>query len=401
MSTRLPFTLDEYHQRLGRVRAAMEERGLDLLVVTDPSNMAWLTGYDGWSFYTHQAVVVTGDGDPLWWGRGQDANGARRTVYMDHDDIVGYADDYVQSTERHPHSHLAELLADRGHGRAHVGVELDNYYYSAAAHAHLTEGLPDARFSDATALVNWQRTVKSPQELAYMRKAARIVERTHRRIAELVEPGMRKSALVAEILRTAVDGVPAAEDPEGEGYGGDYAAIVPLVPSGADASAPHLTWDDRPFQSDECTFFEIAGCYRRYHAPLCRSVYLGTPPDHVRRAEAALLEGLEAGLEAARPGNRACDIADALHAPLERAGIHRQHRCGYPVGLSYPPDWGERTISLRASDTTELEPDMTFHFMPGLWLDGWGLEITETIRIRESGAAETLTDHPRELVVKP
>lgn len=175
---------------------------------------------------------------------------------------------------------------------------------------------------------------------------------------------------------------------------------MPLLPSGADASAAHLTWDDRPFEPETMTFFEIAGCVRRYHAPLCRSVWLGTPPDEVRRAERAVLDGMEAGLEVARPGNRACDIADAFHASLEAVGIHRSARCGYPIGLSYPPDWGERTISLRASDTTELQANMTFHFMTGLWVDDWGLEITESIVIREDGPPELLADVPRELFVK-
>jgi ectoine hydrolase len=390
----LPFSREEYAERLAKVRAAMDERGIDLLVATDPSNMAWLTGYDGWSFYTHQGAIVTLDAPPVWWGRAMDAAGARRTVHMDAAHIVGYADDYVQSTERHPHQHLAALLRDAGHERATIGVELDNYYYSAAAHQHLTEGLPQARFVDATGLVNWQRGVKSPQELEYMRRAARIVERMHARILELVEPGLRKSALVAEILHTSIDGVPGPG-----GFGGDYPAIVPLMPSGENASAPHLTWDDHPFRRDG-TFFEIAGCYRRYHAPLCRSIFLGTPPPAVLRAEAALIEGLEAGLEAARAGNRACDIANALNAALARAGIERSARCGYGVGLSYPPDWGERTISLRPSDTTILEPGMTFHFMPGLWMDTWGLEITETIVIREEGPAEPLADYPRQLLVK-
>ena len=127
-------------------------------------------------------------------------------------------------------------------------------------------------------------------------------------------------------------------------------------------------------QRGEATFFELAGCYRRYHTPLCRTVFLGRAPQEMRDASKALSEGLEAGLEAARAGNRACDIANALGAVLERAGIERGARCGYPVGLSYPPDWGERTISLRDSDETVLEPGMTFHFMPGLWMEGWGLE---------------------------
>lgn len=388
----LPFARDEYDQRLAKVRAAMDARDIDVLVTTDPSNMAWLTGYDGWSFYVHQAVVVMMDAPPLWWGRLMDSQGARRTVHLDHDRIVGYPDDFVQSTRCHPHQHLAALLADHGVAAARVGVEMDNYYYSAAAHAHLTAGMPDATFVDATGLVNWQRIVKSEREIAYMRTAARIVERMHGRILELVEPGLPKNQLVAEILHTGASGV--------DGLGGDYPAIVPLLPSGSDAAAPHLTWDDRPFVAGEATFFEIAGCYRRYHAPLSRTVFLGDPPAEMLRAEAAVLDGVEAGLDAARPGNRACDIAGAFYAALERAGIERSGRCGYPIGLSYPPDWGERTISIRASDESVLEPGMTFHFMPGLWMRDWGLEITESILIRDDGPAEPLADYPRRLFVK-
>ena len=389
----LPFTRDEYASRLTRVRAAMDERGIDVLVAADPSNMSWLTGYDGWSFYTPQAVVVTHDADPVWWGRMMDASGALRTVYMDADLIVGYSDDHVMSTERHAYQHLSSTIADLGHGTARIGVESDNYYYSAAADRHLRHGLPDAHFSDATGLVNWQRAVKSEQELVYMRRAARIVERMHDRILELVEPGLRKNDLVAEIYRTAISGT--------DEFGGDYPAIVPLVPTGADASAAHLTWDDRPFEYGSGTFFEIAGVHRRYHVPLCRSVYLGDPPAEMLEAEKALIEGLESGLEVARAGNRACDVADALYSALERVGIEKDDRCGYPIGLSYPPDWGERTISFRRSDESVLEPGMTFHFMPGLWMDDWGLEITESFLIREDGPAETLADYPRKLFVKP
>ncbi len=78
----LPFSREEYASRIARVRQAMAARGIELLIVSDPSNMAWLTGYDGWSFYVHQCVLLALDGDPVWFGRGQDANGARRTVFM-------------------------------------------------------------------------------------------------------------------------------------------------------------------------------------------------------------------------------------------------------------------------------------------------------------------------------
>ena len=387
------FSQAEYDRRLSKTRRAMAAAGIECLFVEDPSNMAWLTGYEGWSFYVHQGVLVFLDTDPIWWGRNQDTNGARRTVWMSNDRIFGYDDTYVQSTIRHPMQDLARHIADMGHSQARIGVEMDNYYYSAKAHQTLSSALPNATLVDATALVNWQRAVKSDEEIALMRKAARISEKLVDGVLERVEPGLRKNELVAEIYRDAIIGV--------DGDWGDYAAIVPLLPSGTDASAPHLTWDGAPFKSGECTFFELSGCYRRYHAPFCRSVFLGTPPDTLKRAEAALVEGLEAGLDVARAGNRACDIAQALAAPLERAGIERGARCGYPVGLSYPPDWGERTISLRAEDETVLEPGMTFHFMPGLWMDDWGLEITETILIRDGGPAECLCNRPRQMFVKP
>ncbi|MDQ0472269.1 ectoine hydrolase DoeA [Labrys wisconsinensis] len=388
----LNFSRAEYDERLRKTRTAMERAGLDLLIVTDPSNMHWLTGYDGWSFYVHQCVLVPGTGEPVWYGRGQDRNGAKRTTWLSDESMVGYADHYVQSTERHPMDVLAGVIEARGWGRCTIGVEMDNYWFSAAAYASLTKHLPNARFKDSASLVNWQRAVKSPTELDYMRRAGRIVEAMHRRILDTVEPGLRKCDLVAEIYDAGIRGV--------DGFGGDYAAIVPLLPSGEEASAPHLTWDDRPMRSGEGTFFEIAGCYKRYHCPLSRTVFLGKPTQAFLDAEKATLEGMEAGLAAARPGNACEDIANAFYAVLKRHGIVKDNRTGYPIGLSYPPDWGERTMSLRPGDRTELRPGMTFHFMTGLWLETMGLEITESIVITEAGV-ECLSNVPRQLFVKP
>jgi ectoine hydrolase len=316
-----------------------------------------------------------------------------RTVDTDAVGVASYPDNFVQSTERHPMQHLAGVLTDLGLARARIGVEMENYYYSARAHAVLTAALPDATLCDATALVNRERGCKSPEELAFMRKAARIAEKVQTVALDMAAPGLRKNDLAAEIQAAGLRG-------DGDDWG-DYPAIVPLMPSGSDAAAPHLTWNGDAMQTGQATFFELAGCYRRYHVPLSRTVFLGTPPDHILRAEAALLEGLEAGIDAARPGNRACDIANALGAAMDKAGIDRGARCGYPIGLSYPPDWGERTISLRPEDQSILRPGMTFHFMPGIWMQDWGIEITESILIRDSGPAEAFCTLPRKLFVKP
>ncbi len=386
------FEKEEYEIRISKVRKSMDEKNIEVLIVTDPSNMAWLTGYDGWSFYVHQCVVLSLEGEPFWYGRGMDANGAKLTVFMQHENIIGYPDDYVQNPEKHPMDYLSEILTEKNWAQKTIGVEKDNYYFSASCLESLQRNLVQANFVDSTGLVNWQRTVKSPRELEFMRKAAKIVEKMHARIFEVMEPGMRKNDLVAEIYHSGITGT--------EDGGGDYAAIVPMTPTGADASAPHLTWDDQPIPNNSGTFFEIAGCYRRYHCPLSRTIYLGQPPQKYLDVEKAVLEGIEAGLEAAKPGNFAEDIEAAWRKTIAKYGYEKESRCGYAIGLSYPPDWGERTVSFRKGDKTVLEPNMTFHFMPALWFDDWGLETTESIVITDSGV-ETLANVPRKLFVKP
>ncbi|RJX71428.1 M24 family metallopeptidase [Vibrio sinensis] len=389
----LPFGLEEYHLRLAKVRQVMEQKELDLLIVHDPSNMAWLTGYDGWSFYVPQCVVIGSSGEPIWFGRCQDANGALRTVYMSRESVTDYPDYYVMNPPLHPMSYLVEsVLRPRLWDRGRIGLENDNYYFSSAAFECLRADLPFAQLVDSTGLVNWCRAIKSPQELIYMHRAARTVEKMHRLAFEIIEPGLPKHHLVAELHRQSILG-------DGIHYG-DYTAIVPLLSSGSDAAAPHLTWDDRPFCHGEGTFLELSGAHRHYHCPLSRTIFLGEPDDKFKRADEALMRGIEAGLAVAKPGNTCADVARALTDVMDKAGFHRNGaRCGYSIGLSYPPDWGERTMSLRDSDLTVLEEGMTFHFMPGLWLEDWGLETTESIVIDTEGA-RPLCDLPRQLFVK-
>jgi ectoine hydrolase len=198
--------------------------------------MAWLSGYDGWSFYTHQCLIVQHDAEPIWWGRGIDAPGAVRTTYLDHENILKYPDHFVQSDACHPMDHLSGLLRELKLDRGSVGVEMENYYFSAAAFRSLQTNLPHATLIDATALVNWQRIIKSDQELDYMRSAARIVENMHARIYEIIEPGLAKNQLAAEIFHSGIAGK--------DEHWGDYPAIMPLLPTGMDATAAHLTWDD-------------------------------------------------------------------------------------------------------------------------------------------------------------
>ena len=120
---------------------------------------------------------------------------------------------------------------------------------------------------------------------------------------------------------------------------------------------------------------------------------------HLARGQQAVADGLQRLLDTARAGVPASRLAEAWTFALAEHGLTKPSRLGYSIGIGYPPDWGERTMSLRPGDRTVLQPGMTFHFMTGLWTDEMGLEITESVVITE-GAPELLASVPRKLFVK-
>lgn len=383
-----PFPVAEYRERVARAREAMARQGLAVLIATDPANINYLTGYDGFSFYVHQAVVVIQDWEwPLWIGRAQDVNGAKFTSVLPHEHLVGYPDEYVQSVDHHPMTFVCAKLRQRGLHRGPIGVDADSFYLTGKD-LDILRGETGARVVDVGLLLNWIRSVKTPREIEFIKQAAKISEITMRKAVDMIEPGVRQCDVAAEILRTQVSGT--AE------LGGDYPAIMPLMPTGPTTTCPHVTWRDTPFQPNTASVIEISGVRYHYHAPLTRTLYLGTPPGEMTSAAEVIVEGIDQALAAAAPGALARDIHAAWNEVINRHGLYKDSRCGYSIGLGYPPDWGEGTISLRADDETVLEPNMTLHFMPGIWMRDWGISISETIRIGPHGA-EALCGFPRRL----
>ncbi|WP_247002257.1 M24 family metallopeptidase [Halosolutus gelatinilyticus] len=380
----------EYERRVTQTKAKLREKGLDAVVVADPANMNYLTGYDGWSFYVHQAVVVTPDRDePVWVGREMDANGARATTWLSEESIRSYSDDHVHSPyDLHPMDYLAGVLEELDVADGRIGLEMDASYFTAKSYTRLQQNLPDAEFEDATLLVNWVRIKKSERELEYMREAARISENAMQAGIDAIEAGVPEY----EAARAIYDALIAGTDE----YGGDYPSIVPLMPSGDHTDTPHLTWTDRPFQDGDPVIIELSGCRHRYHSPLARTTFVGDPPAELERTADIVVEGIEAALDAVEPGVTCEVVEKAWRETIARYDIEKEDRIGYSMGLGYPPDWGEHTASIRPGDETVLEEDMTFHMIPGIWTADVGMEISETFRVTGSGA-ETLADFPREL----
>jgi ectoine hydrolase len=270
------FDRDEYDARVKRVQAQMNANGFDLLLSCDPANMNYLTGYDGWSFYTPQLVAVPANGDePICIVRGIDQPGGVVTCYLREENILGYPDDYVQSTDKHPMEWMAEVFISRGLDTGTIAVDMDAYYYSARAHAALVAALPNAAFVDSGKLVNWARLIKSDAEIRYMREAGKLIELAMQAGIDAIEPGIRQCDAVADIYNAQIRGTPE--------FGGEYTSLVPMLPTGEGTTTPHLTWNSEPFKEGEPTILELAGCRNRYHCPMSRTVHLAPPRTHGNR----------------------------------------------------------------------------------------------------------------------
>lgn len=392
MSKTLYFEVDEYKQRLAKTKESMADKGIDVLIVTDPANMNYLTGFDGWSFYVHQCLIVMVDQEqPIWVGRGQDGNAARLTTWLDDANIYPYTDDYVQSLVKHPMDFVADIIKEKGYDKKTIATEMDAYYYTAKCQERLELGLPNAKFKDGNLLVSWVKIIKSDAEVEYMRRAAKIVEKGMQTAYESIDVGVRQCDAAANVYHALISGT--------EEYGGDYASIIPLMPAGVRTSTPHLSWTDGPYKDGDTVILELAGNYRRYHCPLSRTLILGEAPQKVKDLAATVAEGLTEALNSIKPGVTCEEVERVWAKSIAKSGFIKDSRIGYSMGLNYPPDWGEHTASLRPGDKTVLQPNMTFHMIPGIWLDDCGVDISESFRVTETGI-ELFTSYPRKLLVK-
>ena len=386
------FSKNEYKNRLKKVQLSMQEKGIELLISQDTANINYLTGYDAWSFYYAQCVIVHISADePICFIRAQDAGGAFIKTYLKKENIIIYDEKYIHTWPLHPYDALVHLIKKNKWDKLNIGVEMDAHYFTAYCYEKLKQGLPNASIIDSERLVNWVRFVKSDAEIDFMKKAAVISENAMKTAMEIINPGIRQCDAVAEIQKSLFKGTSE--------YGGEYASITTLLPSGKGTSASHLTASDDKFKKGEATVVELSGTYKRYHAPMARTVNLGKPEKKKIDAMNATNEALEAGIAASKPGNTANDVAQNFWNVLDKYNIKKESRTGYSIGIGYPPDWGEHTINISKEDMTILKPNVCYHMIAVMQFGDWGVEASESIRITEDGN-ELLCNFSRDLHVK-
>lgn len=225
------------------------------------------------------------------------------------------------------------------------------------------------------------------------------LERTRAAMAErgldailVAGPGIRKRDVMAAIYQTMFQ------------RGGTYPGFIPLVRSTTTLEHEHGTWDDATLGHRDLLFLEMAGCVRRYHAPMGRLVFIDRAPARAARMLEICRRAIEAAERRIGPGVKAQEVYRAWHACLEEAGLphYHRHHCGYSVGIGYPPSWSGSgvPVGLRRDSEMELLPGMVFHLMSWLLRTGKGDSfLSDTAVVIEDGC-EVVTKVPRDLFVR-
>lgn len=376
----LPFTLDEYSERLRKVRARMERAGLDVLLVYWPENIYYLTGYDSLGYFSYQAFVLPQDGEPFSVVRRLERQNVIDGTWLSECEVYQDGEDPVART-------IAALEA-RGLLGKRIGAEIDGYFLSPVSYKKIAAAVD---LLDGSQIVNQVRLVKSRREVAYIRAACRAMEAGARAGIAEMKPGRTENDVAAALLSASVRA------------GSEYTGHAPLVATGPRSARSFATWSGRPIAVGDILAYEPAASVKRYHGLMVRTVSIGEPKDdRVRRLCDASVEGLDEGLSFLKPGITARELDEVTKRAPGRAGFgaFSVSRSGYGLGIGFPPDWGEgRTLSLGGGAETVIEANMTLHYMNPIWYEGFTkVSVSETVLVTETGC-EVLTDFPRKLIV--
>ncbi len=386
----LPFPAEEYRDRARRVRERMRERGVDVLFVTSPPNLCYLTGFES-VWYPPRApvgVVVRAEDERLvFLDYERHETLVRKTAHCD--DAVFYRYEDVLDT-------VAATFRDRGWLDGAIGLER----WSQAPGAPLVDALAarlgelGGRVVDGDWIVDRVRLVKSPAEIACVRRAAAIVDAAFADLAEHVRPGQTELQIAARLDSVMAD------------HGGEGAAIHTMVSAGPGVwCRTHAPPSRRPVEAGDVMYVDACGVYNRYHADLCRTFAVGR--DHP--AARAILEVTAASVEEVRRAVRPGDPLDAAQRAAEDYVFARFPReqvwwvGGYALGIAMPPNWvGHTYLANDAFEQFTWQPGYVTNYENVLFdrAAGFTASYMETLLMTESGI-EALSKLPRTLTVLP
>ena len=375
----LAFEQGEYESRLECVQQAMAERGLQAMLLFGPHNIFYLSGMDTENFVDYQCLVVPREGRPTLVILDVERARYENSSWLPGVETYRSSDDPVAVTRAAMKTRVGK-----------IGVERRASAFSVDLFEKLAASLPQADLVDAFGIVEQLRLMKSPAEIAYMRRAAELSELGTAAGIEAMHVGAMDYEMAAAVT--------------GEMYrgGGDTVCWGPIVAAGYRAGSTHSTFHGYRLKQGDAVFFEVTGETCRYTAPLMRTAVLGQPSEEIQRLAAAVEQAVEAILQTARAGVRASDVAKAGLVKLEPVldGMVFHYCFGYPVGTGYPPSWIEQLDYFIVADNDRpLEAGMTFHLPMSVRKYGeYAVNLSQTMLVGKD-RSEPLAKTPARLQV--
>lgn len=368
----LHFERAELDGRLARTLAALEARGLDGLLMFRQESSYWLTGYDTFGYVYFQCVVLRADGRMALLTRAPDRLQAGFTSVIEDVRV------WVDGPDADPAGELAGLVRELGLAGRRLGVEWESYGLTARNGQRLAAALDGVcALEDASELVSRLRLVKSPAELAYVRRAAELADDALDAAEAATRAGVFEGDILADMQSAVFRG------------GGDDPANEQIIGSGPGALMCRYFTGRRHLSARDQLTLEFAGAYRHYHACLMRTFLIGEADPRLVSMHAACRDALLAAEDALRPGRPVGEVFDAHARTLDAAGLReaRMNACGYSLGATYAPNWMDWPM-LFHGNAVEVEVGMVF-FLHMIAFDGArGLAMTlgRTSVVGERGA---------------
>ncbi len=369
-----PFPEAEFQRRHKAVLEAMEAANLDALLLTAPADIFYLTGYSTFEVSVHTALVFSAHHLVLQVPSIETGPAVACTHI---EDIRGYrwenADEILEPLTEALHEAGTKVGIDAWHGSLRHGVM-----------SGLQSRLPDHRFSDIAGLLQGIRIVKSAAELDCLNESARITGLGIEAAAKAVRAGATDSEIAgvgAQVLHAA---------------GSEFMSMQPIVVTGPRSAVIHLNHQRRKIAQGEPVFLEFGAAWRRYTAPMMRTVVAGEPTSRMQHVFDTCRRIFDAMLVEMRPGqdfDAAARAAEQALAPLASEVFH-SGVFGYAVGAQFPPSWVEGSGFIARGQHRQFEEDMVFHLPLCLRIPGeWGIGCSDTVRVTGSGAVP-LTHNP-------
>jgi Xaa-Pro aminopeptidase len=368
----LPFTVDDYLARAGRVLAAASERGLSGVLVTPGPDLVWLTGYRPTAITERLTVLLlTPDQEPTLLVPTLERPDAESAVGVQGMGVVDWAD----ATD--PLRALEPLLDAEGT----YGISDSAWALHLLA---LQQRLPASSYRSLTEALPMMRAVKGADELSRLAAAGAAADATYGEILKVRFEGRRETEVAADLAGLLRQ------------FGHEQVdfTVVGSSPNGAN---PHHEAGDRVIQQGDAVVLDFGGLMFGYGSDTTRTVCVGEPTEEIGEVHHVVRRAQEAGVAAVRPGVTCQDIDRAARAVIRDAGYGDAfiHRTGHGIGVTThePPYMVE-------GEEQPLVPGMCFSVEPGIYLAGrFGVRIEDIVTVTEDGGRRlNSTDHTLAIV---